>query len=437
MNEILNLTPDGVSALLTEVESTTEIYDRVVGSEASQPVPGRPDERYIPFGADDQLPYELKQIIDGDEVTAQCVNFNVSCLYGAGPTLSQPDEAGEKWLSAQDITQFLLEQATDLQIYFFAVAVIILSRDGRRINRIVHKEAPYIRFAAADRHGRIPYVYYADFHRRRPRPDEIERIEALDLHDPIGDLRGRLGWDRTPPRKTTRTRKFAIISRYPTAGCQYYPVPYWSSILRGGSYDEKRLISVGKRAKLRNHTGVKYHVEIQKDYWARICREEYITEPDEQAARIRREKENIRQFLSGLENSGKVWISTFYVNPDGTEISDVRIRLIEGQKEGGEWSEDIQAAANTICFAFGVHPNMVGAVPGKSQSNNSGSDKRELYIMKQYTLTPAKHILLRALNLCFQFNGFAARPVLPIVQLNTLDTHTDAKIVTPAPAAGA
>ena len=175
----------------------------------------------------------------------------------------------------------------------------------------------------------------------------------------------------------------------------------------------------------------------QAVYWARICREEYITEPDEQAARIRREKENIRQFLSGLENSGKVWISTFYVNPDGTEISDVRIRLIEGQKEGGEWSEDIQAAANTICFAFGVHPNMVGAVPGKSQSNNSGSDKRELYIMKQYTLTPAKHILLRALNLCFQFNGFAARPVLPIVQLNTLDTHTDAKIVTPSPAAGA
>lgn len=40
-------------------------------------------------------------------------------------------------------------------------------------------------------------------------------------------------------------------------------------------------------------------------------------------------------------------------------------------------------ASNALCFAHGVHPNLVGATPGKSQMNNSGSDKRELFTLKQ------------------------------------------------------
>lgn len=432
MADVLSIAPGGVAAVITEVESTTGVFDTVVGAQRAQTVPGRPGERYIPFGGDDQLPYELKRLIDGDEVTAQCLHFNVTALYGAGVEIVPHVAEAEAWMRRQAVPQYVLEQATDMQLYFFAVSVIILSADGKRINRVVHKEAPYCRFAEADKYGNIPYVYYANWHAGRPKPEEIERIALLDLRDPLGDLRVRMGTEpdpRTGRRRTPgRERKFAVVARFPTAGCQYYPVPYWSSILRGGSYDEKRLISVGKRAKLRNHTSVKYHVEIQRGYYDRICQEEGITDPVKQQERVRREKENIRNFLSGLENSDKVWISMFYRDPDGNEVHDVKISLIDGKKEGGEWAEDVQAAANTICFAFGVHPNMVGAVPGKSQMNNSGSDKRELYTMKQAVLIPMKHILLTALRLCFDYNAFGAKPVLPMVQLTTLDEHRDAKI---------
>lgn len=34
---------------------------------------------------------------------------------------------------------------------------------------------------------------------------------------------------------------------------------------------------------------------------------------------------------------------------------------------------------NMVCVATLVHSNLVGSVPGKSSTNNSGSDKRELY----------------------------------------------------------
>ena len=423
---------DGVQAMVAEVGDTTEVFDTVVGAPKSKTSPGSNHEKYIPFGNDDQLPYEMKRLIDGDEVTAQCLNFNVTALYGAGVYTGEDDAQAEQWISRQALPMYVLDQATDMQLYYFAVTVVILSADGKQINRLVHKEAPYCRLAEADKFGKIPFVYYANWHGSAPKPEEIEKIPLLDMRDPLGDLKVRMGLDVDPKtgrmRPPTRERKFAVVSRFPTAGCQYYPVPYWSSILRGGSYDEKRLISVGKRAKLRNHTSVKYLVEVQNDYYSRICQEEGLTDPEKIQERVRREKENIRKSLSGLENSDKVWVSKYYISPDGHEQRDIRINVIDGKKEGGEWAEDIQAAANTICFAFGVHPNMVGAVPGKAQTNNSGSDKRELYTMKQALLKPMKDILLTALRLCFAYNGFRGTPTLPMIQLTTLDEHRDAKI---------
>lgn len=423
---------DGVQAMVAEVGDTTEVFDTVVGAPKSKTLPGSNHEKYIPFGNDDQLPYEMKRLIDGDEVTAQCLNFNVTALYGAGVYTGEDDAQAEQWISRQALPMYVLDQATDMQLYYFAVSVVILSADGKQINRLVHKEAPYCRLAEADKFGKIPFVYYGNWHGSAPKPEEIEKIPLLDMRDPLGDLKVRMGLDVDPKtgrmRPPTRERKFAVVSRFPTAGCQYYPVPYWSSILRGGSYDEKRLISVGKRAKLRNHTSVKYLVEVQNDYYSRICQEEGLTDPEKIQERVRREKENIRKFLSGLENSDKVWVSKYYISPDGHEQRDIRINVIDGKKEGGEWAEDIQAAANTICFAFGVHPNMVGAVPGKAQTNNSGSDKRELYTMKQALLKPMKDILLTALRLCFAYNGFRGNPTLPMIQLTTLDEHRDAKI---------
>ena len=44
-----------------------------------------------------------------------------------------------------------------------------------------------------------------------------------------------------------------------------------------------------------------------------------------------------------------------------------------------------------MCFTMRVHSNLVGSVPGKSQTNNSGSDKRELYTIAQALQTSAPH----------------------------------------------
>lgn len=79
-----------------------------------------------------------------------------------------------------------------------------------------------------------------------------------------------------------------------------------------------------------------------------------------------------------------------------------------------------------------VHSNLVGSVPGKAQSNNSGSDKRELYTIAQALQKPYHDLLFIVHRLIIRVNGWkGAKPECPFVMLTTLDQHQDAKQVNP------
>ncbi|MBR1445872.1 MAG: hypothetical protein IJ586_02120 [Alloprevotella sp.] len=475
--EILSFQSTGgtpVQMALDEVPSTTRLYD-VKRQPSARPVPGWPTERYVPWGANNQLPYRIRELIGSDEVTAQNKLFNVLTCYGAGPRLTRPATEGSLsesvriFMQRNHLPTLLLEQLTDLKYHYWSVVVFILSQDGQWINRIVHKDASFCRLQEADARGRIRHVYFGQWQGSEPK--SVERIPLLDIDDPLTDLMRRTSQQPpvstaaaesaaapgsastspaiisessdnpesciirpkdptivTPDGRAATSRKFAMLVRFPTVGQQYYPTPYYAAIFRGGSYDEKRLIAAAKTAKLRNHVSVKYQVEIERSYWERICQAEHISDPQGQRERIRREKEQIRDFVAGVHNSGKAWITGYYIDPMGHEVRDIRIISLEGVKEGGDYADDINAAANTLCYADNVHPNLVGAIPGKSQTNNSGSDKRELYVMKQALEQAWKDIALRPLQLVFDFNGYTRQGYaveLPIFQLTTLDEHRD------------
>lgn len=87
-----------------------------------------------------------------------------------------------------------------------------------------------------------------------------------------------------------------------------------------------------------------------------------------------------------------------------------------------------------ICFTMRVHSNLVGSVPGKAQSNNSGSDKRELYTIAQAVQKPYHDLLFTVHRIIIKFNSWKNVTVdVPFIQLTTLDEHQDAKQVTTNP----
>lgn len=432
VNEVIS-EPNRFAVSISTVTDSRQQFNETDVSFA--PVPGRPSEQYVLWGDDNQLPYHVISTIGEDEIMAQNKFFNVLTCYGAGLKLmdreqKQPTRDPEilSWQLRNALPTYMLEQATDMKYFFFTVTVLILSRDGKQINKIRHKEACDCRLARADKDGVISRVYYANW---RENPTEVEAIPLLDFYDPIGDLRTRMGLEpdaRGRMLRPTADRKFAVITRFPTPGLQYYPVPYYTALFRGDWFDIKRLIGTGKKYKLRNHASIKYHVEVHRDYWNSICEEEGITDPVKQKERVNKEKQNIRDFICGIENSGKHWITGFYVDVNGKETHMVRINLIDPGKEGGDWSEDIAEAANTICYCDNIHPNLVGATPGKTQTNNSGSDKRELFTLKQSLEIPFHDIMLLPIHLVMDYNGWSDKvyPDVPMILLTTLDQNTDA-----------
>lgn len=271
--------------------------------------------------------------------------------------------------------------------------------------------------------GQNTQVLYANWRKPISARADIEVIDLLDSNAPWLDLQDRLA-------KGNRCRKFAIVSRIPTVDSTYYPIPYYAALFKGKWYNIKQLIGIAKEAKLRNTAPIKYHIEVGAKYWESIFRAEGITDRRKQQERIVREKQTILDFLTGAENSGKAWFSTFYVTPDGKEQHDVVINKIDDSKEGGDWETDIQEAINMICFTMRVHSNLVGSVPGKAQSNNSGSDKRELYTIAQALQKPYHDLLFTVHRILIKFNAWKNATVdVPFIQLTTLDEHQDAKQV--------
>ena len=384
---------------------------------------------YIPWGGDNMMPFDIMKLIEKDETLSTCQLFNAEVCYGSGVQYCLKEATSataadvEDFLLDNDLAYYFLGVCQDFKHFGFAVSVLILNEDGTKIVRLLRKEACYCRFAPADSNGKIKHILYANWRKCVSSEDEIEVIDLLDGAAPWRDLQSKLAHGG-------KCRKFAIVSRVPTPDSTYYPIPHYAALFRGKWYDIKQLIGIAKEAKLRNSAPIKYHIEVGAKYWESIFRAEGITDRRKQQERIVKEKQTILDFLTGAENSGKAWFSTFYITPDGKEQHDVVINKIDDSKEGGDWETDIQEAINMICFTMRVHSNLVGSVPGKAQSNNSGSDKRELYTIAQALQKPYHDLLFTVHRIIIRFNGWkGVRPEVPFIQLTTLDEHTDAKQV--------
>lgn len=396
---------------------------------------------YVPWGGDNLLPYHVQTLIGKNMVTSQCQQFNSLVCYGQG--LQFFNRGTDDRATDPELRQFCLrnalhlqfwEQVTDMKYYFFSVLRITLSRDGTKIIQVRHQDACHCRFAPR-KDGKSEYVIVANWRNVTPKTAMV--LPLLDEIDPYGDLMVRLGREADPATGTKRTmtkdRSFAIKCTIPTVGHSIYPVPYYYSIWLDAWYDIYRLIGTGKRYMIKNTAAPRWQVEIHKNYWNNICNEEAITDPVKRQERIKKERQMITEFCTKPENAGKAWITSYDTVLEGKEVRMVRVYALGAdKKEGGNWSEDMGEAANSLCFAMGVHPNMVGATPGKTQMNNSGSDKRELFNLKQ-ALEKAWHDVASVpYHVFMHFMGWDEKfdIKIPMIEMTTLDKNEEMEVKT-------
>lgn len=425
-----------LNARVAFVSKTTEVF-RDSGHFDTRITPD--GKEYVSWGGSDQLPYDIIRLIEADETLATCQLFNAEVCYGSGlrycteaATESVKKEV-EEFLLDNPLPDYFLGVCQDLKHFNFAVSVIILNEDGDRIVELYRKPACYCRFAPADpTTGRLTKIIFGQFRDSQP-GDKFEEIELLDPRSPWRDLQQRMGRRAYRKGEPTKERKFAILTRFPGVDSPYYPIPHYAALFKGSWYNIKRLIGEAKKSKLQNAAPIKYVIEVSQRYWEKVFQEKKAVTAEAQQKAMNDRKREMMEFLTDHENSGAVLFSGKNISPDGKgESSDIVVNPIDSKtKEGGDWESDIAEAVNMVCFTMRVHSNLVGSVPGKAQTNNSGSDKRELYTIAQALQKPYHDLLFIVHDIIIRYNGWKeVHPDCPFIQLTTLDEHADAKEVT-------
>lgn len=399
----------------------------------------------VPWGNNNNFPAELIDKMYKNPVLSSGLKFNIDIAYGEGITPGRYETVSGKrvfvpdynntdvktFFEENDIQGYLLEQLTDLSIFYNIFPEIILNREKRpKIVQLNHKDSSFSRWESMNPEtGEIENHFYSAEWGKSTNPDstKVSVTPVLKRRGTLMDLKVRMGIEKDDSgnlRKPTDYR-FIVPVSFPTPGRPYYSKPYYISIIESGWYDLACSIPEFKNAILKNQMTIKYHVELKEDYFTRIFQQEGITDDKKMKARVKKEYQDLQDFLSGAENSGKSVISFVKYSPDGKEMRMMKITRLDGAKEGGEYLEDSEEASNVMSFGMGVHPSLIGSAPGKN-STISGTEARELFIIKQALIRPVRDRILRPLYLIKHFNQWdpSIDFEIPNMTLTTLDANT-------------
>jgi hypothetical protein len=393
----------------------------------------------MPWGEDNLMPQDIISKVGVMPIMASNILFKVQMGYGQGITpvkiknieysngefnvdyeLYDNAEVTD-FFENNDTKGYLLEQLQDLNYFYNNFVEIILNREApasRKVVEIRHKEAAFSRWTKMNDKGIIEKcLYCADW--ANVKPENVAVTDVLDFKNPTLDLLRRIG--RVPDSKDEKVYRYIIPVQFPTPGKSYYAEPYWYALIRSGWYDFALQIPEFKKAILTNQMTIKYMVYIADDYFNAIFQQEGINEPQKQKDRVKLEYTNIQKFLSGVKNSGKATIGKIKYTIDGKEQKNIIIQALENNFKGGEYIEDSEEVTNIINYGMGVHSSIVGSL-GKNKTV-SGTEARELFIIKQALEKPIRDLLLKPFYLIKKINNWPAdlHFIIPNITITTLD----------------
>lgn len=393
-----------------------------------------------PWGIDNDLPQTVMSKIDKAEIVGTNANFNWKVAYGLGPKLVQVvrDPAtnevkafrdvteGEayEWYQRNNVPLVLMEILTDLSYFGNAFPLLMAGpkgTDGKRhgIEGITHREAMFSRWGVTST-GLINRHLYSAFWDENPASHPMQDSYVIDECNAVADIEKRL--------LIARDKRMCFPIYIPSPGRPYYSYPNWWSIYRSGWYDQLVSIPSLKKAILKYNLGVKHIIHIADEYFKE--KEALMgIDPDNHDARKKLYDDTVKQIgdvMAGEENAGKAIISKKKMMPSGNgmELQKlIEVETIKNDISGGEYLTDYETGANIISYAMDVHPSLIGATPGKNSNSLSGSNIREIFIMKQSLSKPMLQLALQWWPVVRKINGWSRD--LEIVVQDSLFTTLD------------
>jgi len=392
-----------------------------------------------PWGPTNDMPKLIIEKAKKSEIVQSNLLFNIQSGYGQGIKPMRRIIENNKivgfeeiyegevvdFFEQNDINGFFLEQLSDMHYFYNVFPEIILSGDKRKIVSLRSKEATFSRWGVMDpKKGYITKHYYSAKWNDGARKETISESDVLNNYNPYQDLVSRISTG------SYSQLRFIVPVNFPTPGKTYYQDPYWWSIFQSGWYDFLIMIPEFKKALLKNQLALKYIIYLSDKYFTEIFKEEGIDTNNAEAVKTRKALEygRFRDFLAGEKNAGKgiVALKKLIASGSGsTEEKYIDIVPLKTEIAGGEYLEDSEEVSNIISYAMGVHPSLIGSTPGKNSGSQSGTEKRELFQIKQALMKPFRDRLLKPLELIKLYNKWDKDIVFAIPEpvFTTLDKN--------------
>lgn len=284
------------------------------------------------------------------------------------------------------------------------------------------------RMEEMDEQWKINHIFYSE----RWRNDATQKLAnlntvaypCLNSSEAVTELQDVVRKNQSVPMGK-RPLWFCMPSIYPSMMKPYYPQCAWWSIFISQVYSYSSTLIYDKAVARENSTMWGKIIYINLSYLKSMYDQMGANTEEEKEAVKNEIYESVNSFLKRRSNNGKTLILDSFLSTDEKTLwKSVEIVDVPQVTSGAETKDELEEISSIIFFAMGIHPALIGAVPGRSGSSG-GTYQRELNLLKQQQVSTRQRTYLRFLQNICTFNGWDSHAEWVIRQqvLTTLDRN--------------
>lgn len=344
----------------------------------------------VPFGDQNNMPEELREILDGNHITPELLNKQTQLLWGQGPELySVSFEDGKrvkKWVTDPEVKAWL--NSWDFEDYLLKATIEFRHMNGH-FTKYYRNRAPRI--------GGKGYITglenVSNASARLEWPDDRERINHIITGDFTQPWRNGLRqyplFDKRDPFRNPVTMRYSNLYSFALENDYSRPSLY-------GIFNWIKLSSSLPVLLMNfnaNAASIRHHIESPAAYWAQ--KEEQLKKNCELQGKLYKDEmledlkdevfRKVAEGLIGIEKAGKMLTTETFYDEMAAEYVGWKVTTIDQKVKNYITAQlDIAKRADfEMSAGVGLHP----ALSNMSADGNLPSGSEQLYAFKLYLLT--------------------------------------------------
>jgi len=362
----------------------------------------------IPNGPDNRLPQVIRDVVSQAHLPGGIFKKMLFLNWGQGPKLYEEDYSSgtpvRKWVQDPEIEAWL--QSWDYEKYLMAAMVDFNHGEGCYSKFFCNRG---MRIGRAAKIVKLEHISWGDA--RLEWPEDLQNSRAVIVANwQMPHIMPVYRYPMLDRRNCFKTEISAHFAYLPSFMSRFYSVPSFTGTLPW--MKNSALLPKAIKSLMHNAAIVKFHVKVPQEYWDKLetkLKQECTSTGRTYTDKLFREKKaevmnELVSVLSGYDNVGKFFTSTYYRNRagelEGWEIVPIDQKVqdyISGMK-------DVNTMADKATIGgIGLHQ----ALANVSAEGKSDSGSEQLYALKLYKdnqIAIPELIVCEAINLAIRAN---------------------------------